>query len=47
MWASLHSCAKKKVEGLLHTFGVQHARDVQILFGNVEGKVQVFQWIVL
>ena len=37
----------KGVEAFLYTFGVQHARDVQILFGNVEGKVQVFQWIVL
>lgn len=37
----------KEVEGFVYTFGVQHARDVQILFGNVEGKVQVFQWIVL
>lgn len=29
------------------TFGIQHARDVQILFGHVEGQVEVLQRVVL
>ena len=31
----------------LFTFGVQHSRDVKILFCNVKGQVQIFQWVVL
>lgn len=31
----------------MHTFGIQHARDVQILLGHIEGSVQVLHRIVL
>lgn len=29
------------------TVGVQHSRDVKVLLGHIEGRVQVLQWIVL
>jgi len=32
---------------VVRTFGVQHARYVQVLFGDIERSVQVLQGIVL
>ena len=29
------------------TFSIQHSWDVKVFFCNVEGQIEIFQWIVL
>ena len=31
----------------MNTFGVQHSGNIQVLLSDVEGEVQVLEWVVL